>query len=147
MTEQRKLVYSTERVDLTLFCRPQTRSYSNYATLNRKLLQHFGVPVFELSSCNLRSRCSQCHGIKTSGIMIPSGSVLTSLAASTFAGLSRFGVSEERRDMTLTSCGVMSHNEGGESQEHIRWSQRCERASIVHRRLHIHIDPHQDCAD
>ena len=35
-----------------------------------------------------------------------SKSVLTSFAASTFAGLSRFGLSDERREITLRSCNV-----------------------------------------
>ena len=40
---------------------------------------------------------------------IPSKSVLTSLAASTFAGLSRFGRSEDKREMTLRSCSCESN--------------------------------------
>jgi hypothetical protein len=34
----------------------------------------------------------------------PGKSVRTSFAASTLAGLSKFGVSEERREMTLNNC-------------------------------------------
>lgn len=37
---------------------------------------------------------------------IPAGSVLTSFAASTFAGLSRLGVSDDRREITLSSYFV-----------------------------------------
>ena len=37
---------------------------------------------------------------------IPAGSVRTSLAASTLAGLSVLGVSEDKREMTLMSYGT-----------------------------------------
>jgi len=37
---------------------------------------------------------------------IPLNSVRISFAASTFAGLSKFGFSEDRREITLNNCDV-----------------------------------------
>jgi hypothetical protein len=50
---------------------------------------------------------------------VPAWSVRISLAASTLAGLSVFGVSEDSSDMTLTSYnGELDWQEGQRSDEH-----------------------------
>lgn len=71
---------------------------------NRTLLLRFGGQACGPSSCTLIhpyyvTRIPRLMLVKH----IPSISVRTSLAASTLAGLSRFGVFEDRRDMTLIS--------------------------------------------
>ena len=70
---------------------------------------------------------------------IPARSVRTSLAASTLAGLSVLGVSEDKREMTLMSYGTRGLASAMEkSRTIIQWSRLYGRASNVHRRPHSH---------
>jgi hypothetical protein len=66
------------------------------------LPQHSYEPDVGLSSCTL-DVALVIKRMGENGRDTLSGSVRTSLAASILAGLSRFGVSEDRREMTLMS--------------------------------------------
>jgi len=73
------------------------------------------------------------------GSYIPAQSARTSLAASTLAGLSVFGVSDDRREMTLISCGEVKSTQTSRMrvvQSFLLYGQ----ASIVHRHPHTRTD-------
>lgn len=72
--------------------------------------------------------------------MLPSKSVRISFAASTLAGLSRFGLSDDNRDMTLTSC-MMSVPTTIPILCRLQSFQLYALEAIAPRHLHIHIGP------
>lgn len=83
------------------------------------------------------------------GSHIPAHSVRTSLAASTLAGLSVFGVSDDRREMTLISCREKVESARTEIESQMKVIQSFplyEQASIVHRHPRTRTDHHPEHA-
>lgn len=116
-----------------------TRGDSDSEHFNRTLLRRFDVPAFGPSSCTLHSAE---QGINIGdGLHIPCKSVLTSLAASTFAGLSKLGVSDERSEITLTSCKKSVIGWGRRMKNNIQWTRLCEQATTFQQRPRIRIHP------
>jgi hypothetical protein len=79
--------------------------------------------------------------VSRGGKYLPARSTRTSFAASTLAGLSRFGVSADKRDITLTSyCKVNSELDNGTSAKIVQCFPPYAQAAISLQHLHTHTD-------
>lgn len=80
-----------------------TRTTDYSKATNRKLPRRFGEQGDEPSSCKLELAMSGAKEGRKNVDYLPVRSVRISFAASTFAGLSKFGLSEDKSDITLNN--------------------------------------------